>query len=321
MTSLYVDRRGIELKLEDEAIVFYENNSRIGTVPIAPLERIYIRGNVLVTSGVLGRLGRSGIGVIILSGRRAEPTIFLPRPHNDATIRLGQFRMALDNRHRLTFARWIIKEKLKCQRDFMRQLAEARQAKRKTLLDAANSLDKMVGYVGLKADLAALRGLEGAGAAAYFLAFQAILPPEAGFAGRNRRPPRDPANALMSLSYTMLHAEAVLACHGHGFDPNVGFLHDLDYGRESLACDLVEPLRVEMDRFVYRAFATQLMRARDFSTEKDGACLLGKAGRTRFYAEIEKPLTACRKRLNEILTALREYVLDDGNEGALSDRV
>jgi hypothetical protein len=67
------------------------------------------------------------------------------------------------------------------------------------------------------------------------------------FGGRNRRPPRDPANAVLSLGYTLLHFEAVRACYGAGLDPMIGFFHNLDFGRESLACDLVEPLRPRLD--------------------------------------------------------------------------
>jgi len=90
---------------------------------------------------------------------------------------------------------------------------------------------------------ASLRGLEGAGASAYFEGFADLLPDRLKFSGRNHRPPRDPVNAMLSLGYTLLHAEAVLALYGAGLDPFIGFHHGLDFGRESLACALVEPLR------------------------------------------------------------------------------
>ena len=102
---------------------------------------------------------------------------------------------------------------------------------------------------------AQMMGIEGAAAAAYFEAFGALLPPAAGFSGRNRRPPRDPANALLSLAYTLAHFEAVAAAQRAGLDPAVGFLHALFPGRESLACDLVEPLRPFCERLVWRLFA------------------------------------------------------------------
>ena len=92
MTSLYVDRRGVTLKADGEALVFYENGERIGTVPLAPLSRVFMRGDVTLSSALLGKLGERGIGVVVLSGRKAVPTILLGRPHNDAARRVaGRF--------------------------------------------------------------------------------------------------------------------------------------------------------------------------------------------------------------------------------------
>ena len=90
--------------------------------------------------------------------------------------------------------------------------------------------------------------------------------------------------AVLSLGYTLLHTEAVLALYGAGLDPYISFFHALDFGRESLACDVVEPLRVAVDQLVFRLFRSGDLRPEDFS-QADGACLLGKAGRCRFYAK------------------------------------
>ena len=77
MTSLYVDRRGVELKADGEALVFYENGVRVGTVPLVPLSRVFLRGDVTLSSSLLGKLGARDIGVVVLSGRKAEPTLLL----------------------------------------------------------------------------------------------------------------------------------------------------------------------------------------------------------------------------------------------------
>ena len=92
-----------------------------------------------------------------------------------------------------------------------------------------------------------LRGIEGAAAAAYFQGFTRLFPPSLEFTGRNRRPPRDPVNAVLSLSYTPLHFEAVQAVCAAGLDPLIGFYHELVFGRESLASDLIEPLWPKVD--------------------------------------------------------------------------
>ncbi len=161
----------------------------------------------------------------------------------------------------------------------------------------------------------ALRGLEGAGAAAYFEGFAELLPARLHFNGRNRRPPRDPANALLSLGYTLLHAEAVLALYGAGLDPFIGFYHALDFGRESLACDLVEPLRVDVDQHALMLFRSEKLRPEDFSSTQSG-CLLGKAGRARFYAEWEALAARLRKLLAESICDVANAISAAGAAGA-----
>lgn len=133
--------------------------------------------------------------------------------------------------------------------------------------------------------LGSLRGFEGAAARAYFAGLAGVMPPALEFGGRNRRPPRDPVNVCLSLGYTLLHTQAVQACTMAGLDPLLGFYHRPSFGRESLASDLIEPLRPAMDLWwVWELLRTRNLREEHFSTDK-GACLLGKAGRGVFYAD------------------------------------
>ena len=113
MTSLYVDRRDVTLKADGEALVFYENGERVGTVPLAPLSRVFLRGDVTLSSSLLGKLGEKGIGVVVLSGRKAVPTMLLGRPHNDAARRVAQYRLSMDKEYCLRFARETVEAKLR----------------------------------------------------------------------------------------------------------------------------------------------------------------------------------------------------------------
>jgi CRISPR-associated protein Cas1 len=114
-------------------------------------------------------------------------------------------------------------------------------------------------------------------------------------------------NAVLSLTYTLLHAEAVIALYGAGLDPFIGFYHALDFGRESLACDVVEALRPEADRLVLRLFRSETLRFEDFS-QTDGGCLLGKAGRSRYYAEWETAAETLRRSLTEAIADVAHAV-------------
>jgi len=133
-----------------------------------------------------------------------------------------------------------------------------------------------------------LRGYEGAATQAFFAGYRAMLPASCGFDGRNRRPPRDPVNATLSLGYTLSHGDALRAAYRAGLDPSLGLLHEPHYGRDSLACDLNELARGRVEWMVWRLFAEQWLRAEDFHPQADGAVWLGKSARARFYAHYEQ---------------------------------
>ena len=286
MTSIYIDRRGVEIELESEAIVFRENGARVGTVPIAPLSRIFMRGDVHLTAALLGKLGEHGIGIVILSGRQGKPSLLLARPHNDAARRVQQIQLSLDAAFCLDLARRIVIRKLTCQMQWLGELREKDMHNRYELSHVLRLLTSSLEKLPNASSLAELRGLEGSAAACYFDGLRAVLPESLNFRVRNRRPPRDPFNVLLSLSYTLMHAELAIALYGAGFDPYVGFYHQLDFGRESLASDLLECLRPLADRFALGLIKKQILNKEHFTTNADG-CLLGKAGRAHYYAAYE----------------------------------
>lgn len=287
MTSLFVDRRDVHLELESGAIVLRENGNRIGTVPIAPLTRVFLRGDIHLSGSLLGKLGENGVGVVILSGRQGKPSLLLARPHNDASRRVEQIRKSLDAGFCLDFARTLIDTKLSRQISWFEELRGADMLARYALTHAMKLLDEHRGRLGAAENLASLRGIEGSAAHVYFDGLKAVVPDSLHFKSRNRRPPRDPFNALLSLTYTLAHAETAIALHGAGLDPYVGFYHQLDFGRESLASDLLEALRPLADRFCLRLIRHKTLTADHFSTG-DAGCLLGKAGRTHYYAAYEE---------------------------------
>jgi CRISPR-associated protein Cas1 len=222
----------------------------------------------------------------------------LGRPHNDAARRIAQYRLSLDESYCLGFSRAIVSAKLQGQLDFIRERLATDAMHRYPLTTCDKRLTGMIDQIDAQDSIASLRGIEGAAAAAYFEAMAEILPESLHFCGRNRQPPRDPVNAILSLTYTLLHAEAVLSLYGTGLDPFIGFYHALSFGRESLACDLMEALRPQADRFVLALFRQGTLGADDFS-KTDGACLLGKAGRSRYYAAYESQAENFRRQLAE----------------------
>lgn len=297
MGALYLDRRDLRLRLDGKRLVIEEPDARPRGVPLALLERVVMQGQVGFDSGVLAALAEQGTAVICLSARHSRRTALLLGPgHGDARRRLAQYQTTFDPAARLALAQRLIAGKLAAQIRLLEAAQQQRPDARKPLHDALDSLRGLLPKLAVATDRDAVLGLEGAGAAAHYAALTALFPPSLNFTGRNRRPPRDPVNACLSLGYTLLHFEAVRAAYGAGLDPLLGFYHEPAYGRESLACDLIEPLRPRLDGWVWSLFRERRLQAGDFVMDK-GACLLAKAGRQTFYASYEPWAAAPRRYL------------------------
>ena len=310
MASLYVDRRDVHLRQDAGAIAFYENGERSATVPLAPLTRVILRGKVTLEASLLGHLGEHGVGLLFLTGRLGRPSLLLGRAHNDATRRVAQTRLSLDARFSLRYASGLIHRKIERQCEWFAPLREQYPQARYPLTQALHQLREQQARLPRAGSLESLRGLEGAAAATYFAGLRAVVPASLGFNERNRRPPRDPFNALISLTYTLAMAETAMALHTAGYDPCIGYYHQLSHSRESLACDLLEPLRPLADQLCLRLVAQQTLTAEHFSTT-DSGCLLGKAGRARYYAAYEENAAPLRRALAQEVKTLARLVNPD----------
>jgi CRISPR-associated protein Cas1 len=139
-----------------------------------------------------------------------------------------------------------------------------------------------------------LLGFEGGAAKDYFEAFGRMVLGEFDFPGRKKRPPTDPVNALLSFSYTMVFNEISSLLDGLGFDPYLGYLHKPDYGRASLASDLIEEFRAPVaDRLTLNLVNNRILQPDDFHLNpKGGGVYLNKDAMKRYFAEYEKELNA-----------------------------
>jgi len=306
MATLLLDRAQLEIRADGDALALYENGVRSSTVPLQLLERVVIQGaRTVLDSGVLLRLAEAGIATLLLSPRASRRVAIVLGPaHNDAGIRLAQASRVMDGGWCAAWSRDIVRAKVMHQRRLLESALEQRPDARKPLTDALASLERVaeaLAAAGLTVD--SLRGLEGSAARAHFHGLASLMPPALGFTGRNRRPPRDPVNACLSLAYTLLHFDAVRAAHVAGLDPLLGFYHRPAFGRESLASDLIEPLRPRADEWVWHMVRDRELREDHFTRDK-GACLLGKAGRGRFYAAWERAVPPLRRWLRRRAAAL-----------------
>lgn len=312
--TVYLDRKDAELRLDGGALAVYVNGERDGVIPLAPVDRVVLIGQQTVGTAVLHRLAEQGTSVLLLSGRmQAFRGRLVGRLHNHARLRVAQYGVHRSPMAQALAVEWVT-GKLDGQAALLREAADARPDRRTILLRAAEIIADARANAARAESLERLRGLEGSAAAAYFGAFSSLFPPSLGFEGRQRRPPRDPVNALLSLTYTVVHWEWVRECELIGLDPLIGFYHDLDYGRESLACDLLEPFRPVVDRWVWELFRTRQFERRDFASDQDRpGCSLKKDVRHRYYQAYEQWVSAHRGCMRETVETLARRLLDDGS--------
>ncbi|MGH7067930.1 MAG: CRISPR-associated endonuclease Cas1 [Acetobacteraceae bacterium] len=313
MTTLHIDRKGAALDADAGTLTVRLNGELAARLPLGPVERLVVSGQATLSTRLLAELWSRGVGLLVLTGRSGEASARLVgRPHDDVALRLAQYRAADNSSEAAGYARALVSAKVRAQARLLTRARDRRPDLRYEMRVAGEVLQTILARLADPAenlDRGPLSGLEGAAASAYFSAFQTLFPPSLKFAGRRRRPPPDPVNACLSLGYTLLHHEAVRETQVAGLDPLVGFLHVPERGRESLACDLVEPLRPHIDEWVWQRFAERDLRAEHFVILPDGRCLMGKAGRAVFYDRFEVLARGLRRLLRgqtrQLAAALR----------------
>ncbi len=305
MNTLYIDRKHTHLKVVSNTLELREKEQLRQRIPLNLLRHMVIIGHVETDTGSLGALAAAQVSVALLSGRQHRHRAMLLGPlRHPATRRLAQYRACIRADLCAVLARAMLLRKLAGQQRLLQQALRLRPDQRYAL---RKGIDSLRGIRRRLADeelsVAEMRGLEGAAAAGYFQAWKVLLPPDLGFSARRRRPPPDPVNAALSLGYTLLYGEAVKAAHGAGLDPALGCLHEPMHGRDSLAADLMEPLRPRLDARVWRMFAERRLSGADFHA-RDGGYWLNKKGRALFFAEYETVARPARRWLRLMLHAL-----------------
>jgi len=296
MSTLYLEHANFQISSESLHLRLRSSAGDCSTLPLEMLERVVIRARQQLDSATLGKLAEAGIAVTILSNRgHRRRAIVLGRGGQDARRRLWQYRV-VDNQVQSTpIARQLLQAKLNACVEGIDEILDYRPDQRRQLLRSRKTIVSM--RQGMSAgDRDTMLGLEGAAARAWFTALASVLPPIWHFEGRNRRPPRDPVNAALSLAYTLLHADACSIAWATGLDPMLGFLHEPAHGRESLACDLIEPLRPRVDLALWRSFAERDFRQHHFGNTNQGCHLTG-SGRKMFYPLWESMATPWRRYL------------------------
>ena len=249
--------------------------------PLIGVEEIVVLGNAVVTPALLKYCAEENIGLHYVSTSGHYFAGLTRTPAKNAPARVAQFAAHLDPGRKLALARRFVLGKLRNSLTLLRRNGA----------EGWEEIRWAIGELDQAADEGALRGLEGNAADAYFRSYAALLPEGFRFSERSRRPPRDPANSLLSLAYTFLTKECESALQVAGLDPYVGYLHEVRYGRASLALDLMEEFRsILADSVVLSLLNNRRLTLEDFD-DAEGYPKLRKESFPKFLRAWEERLT------------------------------
>jgi CRISP-associated protein Cas1 len=299
LNTLYVTTQGAYLKKEGESVVVQIEQATRLRLPLLSLSGIVTFGNVMCSPFLLGSCAKNGLTVSMLSEHGYYLGNFNGSVSGNVLLRRSQYRWADDEMRTEKLVRSIIAGKIVNTRQvLLRTLRE--QPENESLKTAVRHLKGNIGRLRkMHINLENMRGMEGDAAKVYFSVFNDLITVENDvfiFQGRNRRPPMDRVNALLSFLYTLLYNEVKGALESTGLDPSVGFLHRDRPGRHSLALDMMEELRsFWADRLALTMINRQQLSAKDFDVSESGSVLLNEKGR-------KTVLTVWQKRKQDEIT-------------------
>lgn len=264
MESVYVLEPGTYLRREGRTLKVVKGGQVIDQIPAEGLKRLMLMGYVSLSGAVLDYLIQNRVETVFVTPTGRFRARLALDEHRHVALRKAQYLRLADDAFTLKTARTIVRGKIRNMTQFL--LLRARDYRDPALRVAAGRLKSIASLLEGVRDLEALRGMEGAAARVYFDSFGRMIRNEQfQFRGRNRRPPLDPVNALLSFVYTLLTNEVLSAIKACGLDPYLGSLHEVSYGRPSLACDLVEEYRSFLgDRLVLGLLNRKAVGPNDF---------------------------------------------------------
>ena len=314
MTTLYVTEAYSVIKKEGDTLVINipaddkrGREARKVEVPTIKVSEVVILGDSTLTSQALATLLEQKVEITFLNVFGNFRGRVVPQDSRNSLIRLAQFRAHEDAARSFELARQFVIGKMHNMRTIL--LRSNRRLNDTMLMSSIESLRSIQDLVEtMECDSTppadpgkpqkgtswgTLQGYEGAGTAAYFDGFGRLLRGDTGlkFETRNRRPPRDPVNALLSYGYSLLHHQCSSALQTSGLDPYIGFLHSSQYSKPALALDLMEEFRAPVvDSVVITLINNRVLQSDGF-IEEMGAYRLKDEARRTFLQKFEERMS------------------------------
>lgn len=280
----YVQEQGAMLSKTGDRLVVKKKGEIIGERRLIDISQVSVFGSVMLTAAALRELNVRGIPVCHFSYGGWFHGMTTGLVHKNVLLRICQYSIAADSGRSLEIAKRLIAGKIRNSRTLLRRhLSKSERPLLTRLADYCRRVEQTE-------SAESLLGLEGMAAKLYFSGLFKLMGERHAFDvnDRNRRPPRDPVNAVLSFAYALLTKELTVVLQGVGFDPMLGVFHRPRYGRPSLALDLAEEYRpLIADSVMLTAFNNGELSSSDF-LERAGAVTLTKSGRAALMATFER---------------------------------
>lgn len=300
MPPLYVVHQNAKLRIHNRRLQVERQDAAekpvevLTSLPLGQVEQVVLFGNVGLTTPAIDALLAQNCEVVFLTqnGEYRGRLVGDLTPH--VPIRRAQYACLNEPDFVLSTARDLVQAKLSHQRALL--MRHNREQPDALLSAAADQMDAAIDSLPHKTALSSLRGLEGSATAAYFGGYRRLFAPQWNFSDRNRRPPADPVNVLLSFGYTLLAQAAAGAAQAVGLDPFFGFLHEVAYNRPALGLDLMEEFRPVVDGVVLWVCRGGQVTPSDFEPgPAERPVILGEQGKRRF-------LQAYEQRMDQLFT-------------------
>lgn len=263
MHTLAITEQGTAVHAEGELLSLSRQGRILRRVRLAEIDEVQLFGRIELSSGAIALLARREVDVVYLTQRGAFRARLAGRGTRSAQLRLAQLRQALDPAFCVRVSRAMVTGKVIHQRQLL--LRAQRRLADPELAEVLGSLRLLAEQCPVETDLERLRGLEGRAAALYFSQLnKLVLVSGMPFDGRSLCLPRDPINACLSFGYVLLGTVVETELHRCGLEPLVGFFHQPQHGRASLALDLLEEFRPFIDTLVLRLVNRRQLGPLDF---------------------------------------------------------
>lgn len=297
LNTLYVTKEDAWLSLDGETVAVSLHGERLVRIPLVNLEAIQTFGwNIGASPALMAACAEKNVHMAFCNPHGKLMCNVSGFTHGNVLLRRQQYRLADNQIGALAIVREMIAAKIHNARAVLQRMLRDHHRMDSLLSAVISELAVSVQRARRAASHAELLGVEGHAAERYFSAFSGlIIPADFTFESRNRRPPRDPVNALLSFVYALLTNDCKSALESVGLDSAVGLFHKDRPGRPGLALDLVEELRAPLaDRLVLTLLNRRQLKSKDFSIESSGGVSLCDAAR-------KCVLTAWQERKAELI--------------------